>query len=345
MEPLRIGIIGCGDVANFGHAPAINSISETQLLSVYDPVAVKAEDFARRHSAPQAFSDLDLFLDSGIEAVTIASPAGAHLANVEACAARGLAVLCEKPIAGTVADAEAIVSTVNDANIPFMVGFVYRYSPVATTISDWVRAGVIGQVRSIRLVYIWHLHGRYMQANDGSWKESPLWIGRMTEGGPMVDCGVHLIDLARIWTGSPVAQVTGTGAWVADYEAPDHVYAHLDHENGCHTMVETSFSYGHTAHDPAPFFTYELIGDGGFIRYDRGTWRLEAHDGQAIHAGPSASEKGFWEMYADWARSVRSGDTRHLPSGRDALIASEIAVEATQQAIRRRILTDSGQTL
>jgi len=324
-------------VANFGHAPAINAVAETQLISVYDPVALRAEDFARRHSVPRAFSDLDAFLDSGIEAVTIASPAGAHLVNVQACASRGVAVLCEKPIAATVSDAELIVETVSTAQIPFMVGFVYRYSPVATKILDWVRGGVIGNVRSIRLVYIWHLHGRYLQASDGSWQESTQWIGRMREGGPMVDCGVHLIDLARWWTGSEIVRVSGNGAWVADYEAPDHVYAHLDHENGCHTMVETSFSYGHTTHDPAPFFTYELIGDGGFIRYDRGTWRLEAHDGQAIHIGPSASEKGFWEMYADWARSLRSGDTRHLPSGHDALRASEFAVSATDQAIRRRI--------
>ena len=153
----------------------------------------------------------------------------------------------------------------------------------------------------------------------------------------MIDCGVHLIDLARWWTGSEVSQVCGHGAWLADYQAPDHVYAHLDHENGCHTMVETSFSYGHTAHDPAPQFTYELIGDGGFIRYDRGTWRLEAHDGRTVHTGPSASEKGFWEMYAAWAAAIRGGDFSILPSGADALMASKVAVTATEQAISRRI--------
>jgi len=330
--------MGCGDVANFGHAPAINAVGETQLVSVYDPDAGRAADFVRRHAVPQWFSDVDAFLDSGLEAVSVCSPAGAHLGNVVACADRRLPILCEKPIAGSVPDAEKIVQIVGEAGIPFMVGFVYRYSPVATTIRDWVRSGLIGNVRSIRLVYIWHLHGRYGPGEDGVWRESPVWIGRMREGGPMIDCGVHLIDLARWWTGSEISQVAGHGAWVADYAAPDHVYAQLDHANGCHTLVETSFSYGHTAHDPAPQFTYELIGDGGFIRYDRGTWKLEAHDGRTVHTGPSASEKGFWEMYSDWANAVRTGDSSGLPSRGDALAASKVAVTATDLAISRRIL-------
>jgi predicted dehydrogenase len=108
VEPVRIGIMGCGDVANFGHAPAINAVGETQLVSVYDPDAGRAADFARRHSVPQWFADVDAFLDSGLETVSVCSPAGAHLGNVVACADRRLPILCEKPIAGSVPDAEKI---------------------------------------------------------------------------------------------------------------------------------------------------------------------------------------------------------------------------------------------
>ena len=70
----------------------------------------------------------------------------------------------------------------------------------------------------------------------------------------MVDCDVHSIDLARHWLGSEVARHTALGAWVADYEAPDHMWLHLDHESGAHTMVEMSFTYGHTAKEPISFF-------------------------------------------------------------------------------------------
>ena len=337
MDPVRIGIIGCGDVANFGHAPAINAIPETQLVSVFDPAPGRAEDFARRHSVPNWFTDLDQFLNSGLEAVTICSPAGAHRANLEACVKAKLAVLCEKPIAGNVADGEAMVRLVQESKIPFMVGFVYRYSPVAQQIKAWVDAGVVGKIKSVRLIYIWQLHGRYADQGNGVWIENPVWVGRMREGGPMIDCGVHLIDLARWWLGSDIEAISGHGAWVADYEAPDHVYCHLDHADGCHTMIETSFSYGHTAHEPGPIFTYDLIGDGGFIRYDRNGWRLEAHTGAAVLHGPSASEKGFWEMYRDWANALRSGNTTHLPTGLDALIASEIATNSTEQAKQTRV--------
>src|SRR5690606_29064819 len=125
----------------------------------------------------------------------------------------------------------------------------------------------IGELRSLRLIYIWHCHGKYQIQADGSRVIQARREGRMLEGGPMVDCGVHQIDLARWWTQRPVTRWTAAGAWVDTYEAPDHVYLHLDHEGGIHTLVEISYSYGHTCAEPISQFTYELIGTGGLIRY------------------------------------------------------------------------------
>ena len=74
---------------------------------------------------------------------------------------------------------------------------------------------------------------------------------------------------ARWWLGSEVDSHRGIGVWVEDFEAPDHMYLHMGHENGAHSMVEMSFSYNATASQPRSNFQYELIGTDGIIRYNR----------------------------------------------------------------------------
>ena len=153
----------------------------------------------------------------------------------------------------------------------------------------------------------------------------------------MVDCGVHMIDLARYWLQSEPVRIHGEGAWVEDFEAPDHAFLHLDHACGAHTFVEMSFSFGHTARDPLSHFQYELIGDGGFIRYERSGYVLEARTGQRTEVGIGASEKNFAGMYEAFRQAIKTGDVSSLPSADDGIIASEIAWSATREAMANRV--------
>lgn len=77
----------------------------------------------------------------------------------------------------------------------------------------------------------------------------------------MVDCGTHQIDLASFWLDSDVVQYDAHGAWVDDYDAPDHIWLHMDHANGAHAMVEMNYSYHHTSKNrpvEAGFYTPSL---------------------------------------------------------------------------------------
>ncbi|RYG34819.1 Gfo/Idh/MocA family oxidoreductase [bacterium] len=335
--PFRIGIMGCGTVADYGHSPAIHAVPELALTAVFDPVPGRAEDFARRHAVPAWFEDQEAFFAHGLDAVVICSPAPFHHSNVLAAAAHGVHVLCEKPIAMDDEQAEEMKTAMASAGKGFAVAFVYRYAKIAGQIRDWVQSGVIGDVRSMRLVYCWHLHGRYKPLSDGEWVENDIWRGRMLEGGPMVDCGVHQIDLARWWSGREIVRSTASAAWVADgYEAPDHVYAHLDHEGGLHTMVEMSFSYGHTAKEPAPIFTYDIIGTGGVIRYDRNGWSITAREGEGVIVGPGSAEKGFVEMHQAFAKALETNDWSLLPTPQDGQVATHIARTLTEFSMANR---------
>lgn len=334
---MRIGVLGCGEVANFGHIPAIRSTGGLDLVALYDPNPERLAATTARHGHIPAFGDIDEFFAQNLDAITIASPAPAHRENVLRAAKEGVHVLCEKPISEDEDEAKEMIAAMEATSKLFAIGFCYRFSPVARQIKQWIEDKAVGTIRSLRFIYIWNLHGRYEPGPDGKWIESPRWRGRMLEGGPMVDCGVHMIDLARWWLQSEPVRCTGAGAWVADYESPDHIWLHLDHEKGEHSMVEMSFTYCHTAHDPINTFTYHLIGDGGVLRYDRDGYILEARTGQETIRVPGASEKNFEGMYETFVQAVHSGDYSLMPTATDGLIATRIARTGTEALIANRM--------
>jgi predicted dehydrogenase len=208
---------------------------------------------------------------------------------------------------------------------------------VARRIRELIAEGAVGEPRALRLLYLWDLHGKYECDANGDRVESPRRIGRMLEGGPMVDCGVHQIDLALWWLRSDIVRQRAAGVWVdQEYAAPDHVYLHLDHANGVHTAVEVSFSYSHTAKEPVNRFLYEVIGTRGLIRYDRDGWRFEVRNESGTHYLPGASEKDFHGMYAAWRDALERGELGDVPSGVQGLRVTRIARSATDELIAER---------
>ena len=329
----RIGIMGCGVVASYGHLPALVETPGLELASLYDPNPEQLAQVGARFPWAKQFTDSEAFFESGLDAVSVTSSAPAHFDNVRQAARHRKHALCEKPLAMTEAEALEMISIMEQANLMLFTGFCYRFSPVSLRIKELVDQGAVGQVRSLRLVYLWDLHGRYEWTPEGQRIESPRRVGRMLEGGPMVDCGVHQVDLARWWLNSEVVRQQGVGAWVEGYDAPDHMYLHLDHAGGAHTLVEMSFSYCHTAKEPLSRFSYELIGTDGLIRYDRDGWHFEVRTPHGTEYLPGASEKNFHGMYQEFRNALETGNPGHLPTGRDGVIATRIARTATDDVI------------
>lgn len=317
--------------------PAIVETDGLVLASVYDPYPAALKKVRERYPQVQVFTDSEAFFASGIDAVAITSPAPMHLSNVRDAARHGLPVLCEKPLAMDEAETEEMIQIATAADIPLSTALCYRFSPVAQRIKQLVTDGAIGDVRALRLIYIWNLHGKYAYDASGQRYESPLRVGRMQEGGPLVDCGVHQIDLALWWLQSPVTRQQVSAAWVDDeYTAPDHVWLHLDHANNAHSAIEMSFSYTHTAREPINHFSYHLIGTKGLIRYDRDNWHFEVRNEQGTQYLPGAGEKNFADMYAAWRDALESEDFSKMPSARDGQIVTRIARSATNEAIQAR---------
>lgn len=332
----KIGVLGCGMIAELGHLPAICQTRGLGLHALYDVSWDRALEMQRRFGAAHAYPTEDSFWNSDIDAVVICTPAPLHKEHVLKAARHGKHVLCEKPLATTAEDILSMKASMERADRMLFTGFTYRFSPSAIEIHRLVRERAIGEVRSLRLVYLWNLHGKWRWDPDGRMIPSPLRVGRMLEGGPMVDCGVHQIDLARWWLGSDVVWQRGIGVWVEDFEAPDHLYLHMGHGCGAHTMVEMSFSYNATSREPRTHFQYELIGTDGVIRYNREEHSMELRNSHGTRYLHWHGEKNFTGMYAEFAHALWSGDPRHMPTADDGLAATVISQAATQQAIQDR---------
>jgi len=333
----KIGLMGCGTVAGYGHLPALRNSTVWDLHAVFEPDPARRAAAQEKFGVPHAFDNVDAFFTSGLDAVAITSPAPCHLQNVRDAVRHGKPVLCEKPLAMTEQEGREMLAITQAANLPLFTGFTYRFGDEALKIKALLERRAIGILRTLRLVYIWNCHGRYELDAGGNRIEQRRREGRMREGGPMVDCGVHDIDLARWWTKSEVVRFEGMGSWVQDYAAPDHMWLHMDHANGAHTMAELSFTYCHTAKEPVHKYLYDLIGTDGVIRYDGLTGILEVRSSEGTQTIGVEQGKNFGDMYNGFAKALETGLPGNLASAEDGMIATRIARKATEDAIAKRI--------
>ncbi len=334
----RIGLMGCGVVAGYGHLPAIVAVPELTLSAIFEPGAARRQEITKQYPQTVLCATLEEFFAQRLDAVTVTSPAPCHHDNVVAAAAAGCHVLCEKPLAMTVPEITAMPAAVTAAGKQLFTCFVYRFGQPAQEIRRLLREGAIGEVRALRLIYNWHCHGKWSVAADGSRVLNARREGRMDEGGPMVDCGTHQIDLARWWLRQEVLASSGHGAWIDAQRYPDHVWLHLTHSGGAHTVVEMSYSYLHTAAQPRfDQFVYELIGTQGVIRYDHEPRTFEMRTNASTTLLPYVDEvKNFTATYQAYAHFLHHGEVGDLGSVHDGLEAVRLARTATDEAVRTR---------
>lgn len=331
-----IGVLGCGMIAEHGHIPALQHVPTLRPYALYDRDFERAKTLQRQFDLPHAYPSEEEFLSSDLDAIVVCTPAPVHYQNVMDAAEHGLHVLCEKPLGMDEEEMIEMDGVMREAGLRLFTGFNYRFSQSALDIRRLVQEKAIGEVRLLRLIYNWHLHGKWQQAEDGKRVENPFRVGRMEEGGPLVDCGVHQIDLARWWLGSEVEWQRGIGVWLDDYEAPDHMYLHMGHGCGAHTTVEVGFSYNATSREPRTHFMYELVGTDGTIRYNREEHSFQLRNSHGTQHLPWHPEKSFVGLYEEFARALESGSPRQMPTAQDGIMASRIAQAATEEAIRTR---------
>lgn len=223
--PLRLGLAGCGWVARDFVVPAAAEAEGLRLVAACDPdPRARAALGARAHAAGIAdvalHADLDAVL-ADCDALYVATPNDAHAEVVVAAAAAGRHVLCEKPMATTVGDAERMVSACADAGVVYATAFDQRHHAAHRALRALVAEHRLGTVTQVRVVYQCWLPVDWQPSVDApgeNWRLDPVRAG----GGALVDLAPHGLDLAWWLLDEELVAVSGVRARaVHPYEVDD----------------------------------------------------------------------------------------------------------------------------
>ena len=257
MEPLRWGIAGFGWVATDFMVPAIEAAGD-RLVAVADP-AEAAQAEARRRGVQVYSTVRDLAADPQVEAVYVATPNYLHRAAVEAAAEGGKAVLCEKPIAATLEEAEAAVAACRRAGVSYGTAFDQRHHPAHRALRAALLAGQIGTPTAVRIVYACWLGPDWSAGHGGeNWRIDRGKAG----GGALIDLAPHGLDLIEFLLGEPLETVASV------LQRRIHAYAVDDGAmlvGQTRSGVLASLHVAYNCPDALPRRRLEVTGSGGMI--------------------------------------------------------------------------------
>lgn len=191
-KKVRIGIIGCGGIANGKHMPSLKKITEVEMVAFCDIIEEKAQKAKEEYGTPESkvYTDYkELLKDKTIDAVHVCTPNREHsFITVDALRA-GKHVMCEKPMAKTVKEAEEMIKAAKETGKILTIGYQNRYRPDSQYLKSVCSNGELGEIY-------------FAKAHAVRRRAVPTWGVFLNEeeqgGGPLIDIGTHALDLT-LW--------------------------------------------------------------------------------------------------------------------------------------------------
>lgn len=265
---LKLGIIGCGGIAGF-HVRGYKLCEGVELTACADIRPERAQKFVSEHGFARAYDNATKMLDSEkLDLVSVCTPNYAHCEPTIAALKRNINVLCEKPIAMNAREALRMVQAARASKGLLTIGHNFRFLPFAQYLKRMLDAGELGHI------YFGRSHALRRRGIPG-WGE--FHMKEKSGGGPLIDIGVHALDLILWLMGSPQpASVSGSvytkfgnrddfhAAWGEyrrkDYTVEDFACGLVKFHNGATLSLEASWA----AHLPEnETFPQLLLGDRG----------------------------------------------------------------------------------
>jgi predicted dehydrogenase len=270
MTTMRVAVIGAGSISEF-HLKAYASNKEIELVAVCDINEERAAEKANKYGAAKVYTDYRLLmLDAHIDAVSICTWNHTHAEISIAALDAGKHVLCEKPLCRTVEEALRVEEAVRRSGKVFQVGFVRRYGDNVQTLRTFLNGGELGDIYYAKASSLRRL------GNPGGWFADQDRSG----GGPLIDIGIHVIDLCWYLMGKPKLKSISGNTYsklgnrsniqnlsfyqAADYDADrnnveDLANALIRFENGASLLIDVSY----TLHAKSDELTVKLYGEQG----------------------------------------------------------------------------------
>ncbi|GAP12667.1 predicted dehydrogenase [Longilinea arvoryzae] len=202
---IKIGIIGCGKIAQVRHIPEYAANPNAQLAAYYDLNPARAAELAKKYGGKAYPSVDELLAVRDIDAVSVCTANTSHaeisIAALKACKH----VLCEKPMATTLPDCEAMVQAARETGRYLMLGHNQRLAKAHVKARELIAGGLIGDIVSFRTTF--------GHSGPETWSVDPgknVWFFDKNKAamGAMADLGIHKTDLIHFLTGQTVVETT-----------------------------------------------------------------------------------------------------------------------------------------
>ena len=201
MKKYGVALIGCGQMGAV-HLEQIYYKQNVSIRCVCDHDRSRAEDFARRFHAERVETDADACIQrDDVDVVIIATYPSSHLPLLKCCIQNHKHVICEKPIASTKEDGEEFIRLIKEhPECKVLVGLILRHNETYRKVAQMIQEGAIGSPIVMRMSQNHHTKnwGRYLSL--------------IQETSPIIDCGVHYLDVMRWVTGAEITSVNGVSA-------------------------------------------------------------------------------------------------------------------------------------
>jgi len=254
MKKYKVGIIGAGNIAQSAHLPVYRKLADrAEVVAIADTNLARAQDAAKAFDIPKAYNSVEeLLASSDVDFVDICVWNNSHAPAAIAAAKAGKPILCEKPMSDSLAHSLEMESEVKKAGVPFMMAMVFRFSAESTLLHQMTEAGELGDIYYAKTGYIRR-------------RGTPIgWFTDMSKsgGGPVIDIGVHCIDVTWFLMGRPKPtrvsaavsyaignfKTKGISRWTAldpgsgVFDTEDSASAIIHFENGASMLVEVSWA-------------------------------------------------------------------------------------------------------
>ncbi|MGQ9731800.1 MAG: Gfo/Idh/MocA family protein [Candidatus Zipacnadales bacterium] len=317
MAKLGIGFIGCGGI-HHAHAAHLVNHEEAFIACAMDVSEAAAKAHCEKYATPHWTTDMnELLARDDVDAVVVCTPTGFHKHAVLAAAAAGKHILCEKPMAMTVADCEAMDEACQQAGVILQIAFVRHFCNEWLMLRDLILAGRIGRP------IVWR------SFSGGSGAPTPWFFDRKIGGGPFIDGAVHNYDFARFIFGEAANVVTDLRRLKTNTTAWDTGTVIVNFYSGDQQIICWSWGLPGFGYKVKADSAHDVLGPLGSITFPGGNClQLNLEDGEhLVEFEPDTSSDWFGKQMAHFLRCCRLGQ-QPVTGAREGLEATRIAQAA-----------------
>ena len=272
MEKIRIGIVGAGNIAANAHMPAYAVCDKAEVVAVADLNLERAQSFAKRFGIPNAYASVeDMLAAEQLDAVDVCTWNNGHAPVTIAAAKAGKHILCEKPMANTLAEGKAMVDAIEKAGVKSLVDFIYTKCPANVLAKELMDSGKLGDFVTFR--------GEFDCSycadpnTPATWRQLAATAGT----GALGDLTAHIVSLSDMIVGKKIVEVFAS--WdtpykqrpdardrskMLDIDTDDQIYVIVKYEDG---RIGSMSSSRVSVARPVSL-AYEIQGSKGSVKFE-----------------------------------------------------------------------------